>query len=308
MRLSTIERITCELIKLHGISFYLTKLRYQSLSKEEETDVLFAKVNDVTLHHQVIGGPADKPVIVFVNSLGTDFRIWRDVIVRLAGDFPLLTYDKRGHGLSDIGQTPYAIEDHVSDLAALLDHLSIKNAIICGLSVGGMIAQSLHDKRPDLVRALILCDTAHKIGTAEIWNSRITAVEEHGLDSIADAVMERWFTPAFRRPENTAYRGYLNMLVRQPAVGYAATCAAIRDADLTEAAKRIAVPTLCLVGDQDGSTPPDLVRSMAQLIPNSRYEIIDDAGHIPCVEQAEALTARLRAFLDATLSGDKPHG
>ena len=270
--------------------------------------MLFAKVNDVALHHQVIGGPANKPVVVFVNSLGTDFRIWRDVIVRLAGDFPLLTYDKRGHGLSDIGQVPYSIEDHVNDLAALLDHLSVKDAVICGLSVGGMIAQSLHDKRPDLVRALVLCDTAHKIGTAEIWNARIQAVEDHGLESIADAVMERWFTPAFRRPENTAYRGYVNMLVRQPGVGYAATCAAIRDADLTEVAKRIKVPTLCVVGDQDGSTPPDLVRTLAGLIPNSRYDVIDDAGHIPCVEQAEAFTMRLRAFLDTGPTGDETHG
>jgi 3-oxoadipate enol-lactonase len=270
--------------------------------------VQFAKVDDVSLHYQVIGGPADKPVLVFINSLGTDFRIWRDVIVRLAGDYPILTYDKRGHGLSDVGQTPYTIDDHVNDLAGLLDMLSVKQAIICGLSVGGLIAQGLHAARPDLVKALMLCDTAHKIGTADMWNARIAVIEDKGIESLADAVMERWFTPAFRRPENIAYRGYRNMLVRQPAVGYAATCAALRDADMTEAAKAIAVPTLCVVGDQDGSTPPDLVLSMAKLIPGARYEVVADAGHIPCVEQPEMLTALLRAFLDPLLSGDKPHG
>ncbi len=265
----------------------------------------FARINDVTIHYQIIGGPADKPVLVFANSLGTDFRIWRDVIVRLAGDFAIVLYDKRGHGLSDLGQMPYSIEDHATDLAGLLDFLSVKDAVICGLSVGGLIAQSLYQRRPDLVRALILCDTAHKIGTADSWNARIAQVEAHGIESIVDAVMERWFTPAFRRPENIAFAGYCNMLVRQPAAGYAATCAALRDADLTEAAAGIAVPTLCVVGDQDGSTPPELVLSTAKLIPNARYEVIKDAGHIPCVEQPEALTEVIRAFVDVVLRGEQ---
>lgn len=265
----------------------------------------FARINDVTIHYQIIGGPADKPVLVFANSLGTDFRIWRDVIVRLAGDFPILLYDKRGHGLSDLGQMPYSIEDHATDLAGLLDFLSVKDAVICGLSVGGLVAQSLYQLRPDLVRALILCDTAHKIGTADSWNARIAQVEAHGIESIVDAIMERWFTPAFRRPENITFAGYCNMLIRQPAAGYAATCAALRDADLTEAAARIAVPTICIVGDQDGSTPPELVLSTAKLIPNARYEVIKDAGHIPCVEQPEALTEVIRAFVDVVLRGEQ---
>jgi 3-oxoadipate enol-lactonase len=266
--------------------------------------VQFARINDATIHYQVIGGPADRPVIVFANSLGTDFRIWRDVVVRLAGDFAIVLYDKRGHGLSDIGQVPYSIETHANDLSGLLDLLSVKQAFICGLSVGGLIAQSLYQQRPDLVRALILCDTAHKIGSAAMWDGRIAEIEAKGLAGIADAVMERWFTPAFRRPENTAYAGYLNMLVRQPMQGYIATCAAVRDADLTEAARRIDVPTLCVVGDQDGSTSPDLVKSMADIIPGSRFETIAGAGHIPCVEQPEALSALIRSFISSVSHGE----
>jgi 3-oxoadipate enol-lactonase len=269
--------------------------------------VQFINIGGVTLHYQLIGGPADKPVIVFVNSLGTDFRIWRDVIVRLAGDFPIVTYDKRGHGLSDVGVSPYSMEDHVGDLEGLLDHLNVSNAIICGLSVGGLVAQGLYAKRPDLVRALILCDTAHKIGTADMWNTRIATIEAQGIEPLADAVLERWFTPAFRGNGQSDLAGYRNMLVRQPASGYAGTCAALRDADYTEAAKRIAVPTLCVVGDQDGSTPPDLVRSMADLIPGARYEIVADAGHIPCVEQPAALTELVRNFLADIPSGEKRH-
>lgn len=272
----------------------------------EEIPVQFARINGITLHYQIIGAPAEKPVIVFANSLGTDFRIWRDVIVRLAGDFAILTYDKRGHGLSDIGNAPYSIEDHVGDLIGLLDHLSVRDAVICGLSVGGMIAQALFARRPDLVRALILCDTAHKIGTAEIWNARIAAVEEKGIESIADGVLERWFTPSFRSEANPAFKGYRNMLICQPVAGYTGTCAAVRDADYTEATRRIAVPTICIVGDQDGSTPPGLVLELAKLIPRARYEVIANAGHIPCVEQPEALTAIIRAFLAQSREEEGP--
>ncbi|NHT75712.1 3-oxoadipate enol-lactonase [Rhizobium sp. PP-F2F-G38] len=257
----------------------------------------FVTVNRVTIHHEIIGDPAKKPVLVFINSLGTDFRIWHDVADRLRHAFAIVLYDMRGHGLSDIGGEASSIEDHADDLSGLLDHLSIGRAVICGLSVGGLIAQALYQRRPDLVRALVLCATAHKIGTPDMWNGRIRAVEEGGIEGILDAVMERWFTPAFRSPENAAYAGYRTMLVRQPVAGYAATCTAIRDADYTAAAARIAVPTLCIVGDQDGSTPPDLVRSTATLILGSRFEIIADAGHIPCVEQPDALSETISTFL-----------
>ncbi|AUX79667.1 MULTISPECIES: 3-oxoadipate enol-lactonase [Sinorhizobium] len=265
----------------------------------------FTRINDIAIHYRLVGAVAEKPVLVFINSLGTDFRIWDDLVPRLSDAFAVVLYDKRGHGLSDIGQVPYAIEDHATDLAGLLDRLQVKRAIICGLSVGGLIAQSLYQRRPDLVRALVLADTAHKIGTTEMWDARIAAIEAHGIEAVADAVLERWFTPAFRRPENVSFACYRNMLIRQPAPGYVGTCAAIRDADYTEAAGKISVPVLCVVGDQDGSTPPDLVRSTAGLIPGARFEVIRDAGHIPCVEQPEALAATLRDFF-ISLPGDNP--
>ncbi|MEM6463793.1 MAG: 3-oxoadipate enol-lactonase [Pseudomonadota bacterium] len=263
----------------------------------------FADINGVTLHYQVIGAQEGKPVFVFCNSLGTDFRIWRDVIVRLAGDFAIVTYDKRGHGLSDIGAGPYTIEDHVADLAGLLDLLEVKDAIVCGLSVGGLIAQGLYASRPDLVRALILCGTAHKIGDSAQWNARIEAVGAGGIESISEQILERWFTDNFRNTEREALAGYRNMLNRTPAEGYIGTAAAIRDADFTADARRITVPALCVVGDQDGATPPDLVEELARLIPGARYQVIPSAGHIPCVEQPIVLTEIIKAFVDTLTDG-----
>lgn len=266
----------------------------------------FARINGIVMHYQLIGAPAGKPVIVFANSLGTDFRIWRDVIVRLAGDFAIVAYDKRGHGLSELGDAPHRIETHAADAAALMDHLSVKSAVFCGLSIGGLIAQALYTSRPDLIRSLIFCDTAHRIGTNELWNGRIAAAETQGIASFADTVMKLWFTPDFHARRADELTGYRTMLVRQPVAGYTAACTAIREADFTETANQIAVPSLVVVGDQDGSTPPSVVKSLADRIPGARYEIIKDAAHIPCVEQPEALTALIRDFIGK--SGGAAHG
>jgi len=258
----------------------------------------FVHINDIVIHYDIRRAGDGKPVVVFINSLGTDSRIWHNELPKLAEDYTILTYDKRGHGLSGLGNPPYSIEDHAADLAGLLDHLDLSNVIVCGLSVGGLIAQGLYATRPDLVKALVFSNTAHRIGTAEMWGARIAAVEENGIGSILDAIMERWFTAPFRKPDNAAYQGYCNMLVRQPTLGYSGTCAAIRDADFTEAAGRIAVPALCIAGREDGSTPPDLVKSLADLIPGSRFEIIEDAAHIPCVEAPAAHAALIRSFIE----------
>ncbi|MBS3648323.1 3-oxoadipate enol-lactonase [Pseudaminobacter sp. 19-2017] len=255
----------------------------------------FRRIGSIALHFRHIPARGGKPLIAFINSLGTDFRIWEAVSGQFA-DHPVLLYDKRGHGLSDIGHPPYLIEDHVDDLCGLVDHIGASEVVLCGVSVGGLIAQGFAARRPEAVRALILCDTAHKIGTAEFWDTRISAVHDHGIEAIADSVLERWFTPPLRA-DAARLSGYRNMLIRQPVEGYAGTCAAVRDADYTEAARRITAPALCLVGDQDGSTPPDLVRSLAALIPNSRFEIIAGAGHIPSIEQPAALTELIREFL-----------
>ncbi|MEX0344487.1 MAG: 3-oxoadipate enol-lactonase [Rhizobiaceae bacterium] len=261
--------------------------------------MVFERVNGIVLHYED-RGDATKPVIVFSNSLGTDFRIWDGVIDRLGGGIRTIRYDKRGHGLSEATPAPYAMTDHVNDLAALLDHLGVSGAAIIGLSVGGMIAQGLAALRPDLVSSLVLSDTAHKIGTAEMWDERISAIRSGGFAALADTIMERWFTPEFRSPDNPDFVGYLGMLTSTNADGYTGTCAAIRDCDLTESTRALAIPALCIVGDQDGSTPPELVRSTAELIDGARFEVVAGAGHLPCIEQPAATTVLINDFLKQT--------
>jgi len=256
----------------------------------------FIRANGIVLHHQVLGKP-DAPALVFSNSLGSDFRIWQEVAPAFADRFRVVLYDKRGHGLSDAPPKPYRMDDHTDDLLALLDGLKIESAALVGLSVGGMIAQRAALRAPERVEALVLCCTAAKIGTPELWAERISAVEAGGIEPIVENVLQRWFTPDFRETRKDDVAGWRNMLVRMPAHGYAGTCAAIRDADLTADAARIAAPTLCVAGDQDGSTPPDVVRGTASLIPGARFELIEGCGHIPCVEKPAILTQLIQNHL-----------
>lgn len=254
------------------------------------------RVNGVVLHYAV-EGPEGAPTIVLSNSLGTDFRSWDRLTARLSPRFRIVRYDKRGHGLSQSTPAPYRIADHVGDLIGLVDHLGLDKFVMCGLSVGGLIAQGLAAQQPDRLQALILCDTAAKIGTADMWAQRIAAIEENGVEAIADGIMERWLSADFRssRPEETA--AWRNMLVRTTPDGYLGTCAAIRDEDLTAEAANISVPTMCICGAEDGATPPDLVRGTAELIPGARFELIDNAGHLPCIEQPEVMDDLITGFL-----------
>jgi len=258
----------------------------------------FSRINGIVLHYSDTGPRPDTPALVFSNSLGTDYRTWDRLADLLANRFRIVRYDKRGHGLSQATPAPYRIDDHVSDLAGLLDHLALDRIILCGLSVGGLIAQGLAARQPERLRALILCDTAAKIGTGEMWAARIAAIEQGGIEAIADGIMERWLSAGFRSgwPAETA--GWRNMLVRTPAAGYLGTCAALRDADLGAEATRIAVPTLCIVGSEDGATPPDLVRATADMIPAARFEVIDGAGHLPCIEQPGTMAGLITSFLE----------
>lgn len=262
----------------------------------------FARIGDITLHYRTRGLGANRPAVVFVNSLGTDLRLWDDVVEAMP-DVACLRYDKRGHGLSDLGGTTSSIDDHVADLVGLMDHVGIDRAVICGVSVGGLIAQGLYRSRPDRVSALLLSNTALRIGDADGWNSRISTVTGQGISVLADGILERWFSPAFRQPQNVAFAGFRNMLLRQSATGYAATCAAIRDADFTAAASSIAVPTLCVAGDLDGATPPAMVEALAAAVPGAVYRLIEGTGHLPMVERPAAFAALL-ADLVSQIGGD----
>jgi 3-oxoadipate enol-lactonase len=256
----------------------------------------FVRTNGGVAHY-ADEGPRAGRAIVFINSLGTDFRIWDEVVAALKRDRRVIRYDKRGHGMSELRSGAMTLADFALDLAGLLDHLHTGAVDVVGLSIGGMIAQELYRLRRDLVASLVLNDTGHKIGTPEFWAGRIGTVESGGIDAIADAVMQRWFTEDYRKAYPDMMTGWKAMLTRTPKEGYLAACRSIREADLTEGAKLIRVPTTVIVGDQDLSTPPDLARELAGLVPNAKLEIVTGAGHLPCIEKPDVMRVLIEAHL-----------
>ncbi len=253
-----------------------------------------ATLKNLQLHWQQNGDPNGQPV-VFANSLGTDLRIWDSVIPLMPKGLRLIRFDKRGHGLSDCPPAPYTMEKLVDDTAQLLDQLGVTSCIFVGLSIGGMIAQSLAARRPDLVGALVLSNTAAKMGDPVLWRERIAAVQADGLEAIAGSVLDRWFANDFRVSDQIAI--WENMLSRTPVQGYIGCCQAIAGCDLTQTTTDLRLPTLGIAGSVDMASKPEQVKATVALIPGSRFEVISGAGHLPCVEAPEQYAALLAGFI-----------
>lgn len=257
----------------------------------------FTQINNLTIHYQ-LEGSADNPALVFVNSLGSDLRIWDEIVPHFSDRFFVIRYDKRGHGLSDCPPGPYTIGALAADLAGLLDDLGVNTAIPIGISVGGMIALAFAARYPPRVPKLVLSDTGAVIGTADYWAERMAALAANGFTELGKAILARWFVPAFGQGQPAAYRGYGNMLRRTPLTGYIATCAAIRDADLRDAARSVQASTLVLCGAEDAATPPELGKTLAQMLRNGRFHLIPHAAHLPCIEQPQKMAKAIAEFIE----------
>lgn len=246
-------------------------------------------------------GPVDAPVLVLSNSLGTDLQMWDAQIPAFAEHFRVLRYDTRGHGQSLVTDGLYSIEQNGRDVLALLDALHIERAAFCGLSMGGLIGQWLAINAPQRIQRLVLCNTAAKIGSPEVWNPRIDTVLRDGqaaMLALRDASIARWFTPEFAQAQPARVEPVVGMLAATSPQGYAANCAAVRDADFREQVASIVAPTLIVCGTADAVTTPEHGRFMQERIRGAeRVEF--HAAHLSNVETGELFTRRVLDFLCA---------
>ncbi|WP_060482467.1 3-oxoadipate enol-lactonase [Pseudomonas sp. NBRC 111119] len=255
---------------------------------------------DGVLNYQ-IDGPEAAPVLVLSNSLGTDLGMWETQLPLWSQHFRVLRYDTRGHGASLVTAGPYSIEQLGRDVLALLDALDIQQAHFVGLSMGGLIGQWLGINAGQRLRSLTLCNTAAQIGTAEVWNSRIDTVLKGGQQAMVelrDASIARWFTPGFAQAQPQQAQRICQMLAQTSPQGYAANCAAVRDADFREQVGGIQVPTLIVAGTEDVVTTPVHGRFMQAAIQGADYAEFP-AAHLSNVEIGEAFSRRVLDFLQA---------
>jgi 3-oxoadipate enol-lactonase len=255
----------------------------------------FAEFADLRLHYR-FDGAADAPVVMLSNSLGTNLTMWDVQIPALVERYRVLRYDSRGHGHSAVTRGQYTIEQLARDALGLLDHLGLQRIRFCGLSMGGMVGQWLGANAAQRLSRLVLCNTAAQIGTPDVWNTRIDAVNKGGMSAIVDGVLARWYTAPFIASASDALEATREMLLTTPAAGYVASCAAVRDMDLRDSTARIAVPTLVIAGTHDLVTSPANGRFLADHIAGAHYAELP-AAHLSNIEAPTAFTAAVIEFL-----------
>jgi 3-oxoadipate enol-lactonase len=265
-------------------------------TKSGSPDMPLAYLSDLRLNYR-LDGPADGPVLVLNHALGMDLSMWDAVVALLPSGLRVLRYDHRGHGASDTPAPPYSMGALIRDAERLMDHLGLRDCVYLGVSMGGLVAQGLAVKRLDLVRGLVLSNTAAKIGTPTWWNDRIAAVREGGLAAINDAATERLFSPAYRARPAVAH--WADLMMHGSADGYLGCAAAIAGTDFYQTTATLTPPALVIASDHDAITPPDLVRETAGLIRGSRFALIRGAGHFPMIEAPAAYAEVLADFLKA---------
>jgi 3-oxoadipate enol-lactonase len=257
----------------------------------------YAAVNGTNLYYRIDGAAnSAAPWLVLSNSLGTDVSMWAPQMSGFAKHFRVLRYDTRGHGRSDAPQGPYTIEQLTGDVVGLLDHLKIDRARFVGLSMGGLTGIGLGARYAARFDRLVLCNTAAKIGSPEVWEPRAAFVRKEGMAALAPAVPARWFTPAFIEREPLVIAQMLDTLSHTNNEGYASNCDAINATDLRGEAASITAPTLVISGTHDLAATPAQGRELATSIEGARYVELD-VSHISNIEAAPTFTQVVRAFL-----------
>jgi 3-oxoadipate enol-lactonase len=249
----------------------------------------------VTLNYTLTGA-SNAPVLMFSNSLGTNLSMWDPQLEFLEPQYRILRYDMRGHGLSSVPPGPYAVEQLGNDVIDLLNALKIETINFCGLSIGGIIGQWLGIHAASRLNKLVLCNTAAKIGSTETWNKRIAEVTNDGIASIADGVVQRWFTSGFPAGHATVVTRMKQMLLATNPAGYTASCAALRDNDLRDAISTIRTPVCVIAGDQDPVTNVADAQFIKSSIPASELAILP-AAHISNAEVPELFSTTVLEFL-----------
>lgn len=249
------------------------------------------------------GSGSGRPVVLS-HALGLDLGMWDAFADELAERHPVLRYDHRGQGASEVPTGPYSMDDLVADAARVVREWGVGPVAWIGLSMGGMVGQGLAIHHPQLVSALVLANTSSRYPPEALpaWVQRIAAVEAGGMAAVADAVVERYLHSGFRAAHPQAALQLKATLLRADPQGYAATCHAVSRVDWLDQLGRIAVPTLIVAGALDVGAPPAMSQAMHAAIPGSTLAVLEDASHLSVAEQPARFSALLRDFLD-TLQG-----
>jgi 3-oxoadipate enol-lactonase len=256
----------------------------------------------------LIEGDENKEVLLLSNPMGTNLHLWDPQIPALAEHFRIVRYDSRGHGASVANQGPYSIEGLGRDALAIMDALGIERAHWLGLSMGSLVGLWLLVHARERIGRAVLASTAAQIPDPDLWNNRIRSARDTGMDGVAMAVAERWFTKTYRDTNPEKVEAVMEMVRATPLHGYLAACAAVRDMDQREAIRSITNKALVIAGRHDLSTPPGMGALVASSIEGAQFVTLE-ASHLSNVEDEANFIKAAVDFLTApeiTAAGPAP--
>ncbi|MFW5958333.1 MAG: 3-oxoadipate enol-lactonase [Desulfosalsimonas sp.] len=255
-------------------------------------------VNDISVNYE-FSGRENAPVVMCSHCLAGNINIWDSQVDMLKERYRVLRYDVRGHGGSSAPEGAYTMEMLADDALAIMDELGIDKAHFMGISLGGMIGQTLAISNPDRVSSLILCDTACQIpeDSLSLWEERISAAKQYGMEFLADGTLERWLSPEFHKKYPEITQKIRNIIVNTPVNGFTGCSRAISVFNVKDRLPRLSLPVLIVVGENDPGTPVEASRQIQKHISGSRLEVLPGAFHLSNIEAAESFNSVLMDFL-----------
>ena len=238
------------------------------------------------------------PIVVLSHALGCDLHMWDGVAALLARAHTVVRYDHRNHGASEIVPGDLRIEMLAQDAADLIAREADGEPVhFVGLSMGGMTAQALAVRHPELLKTLVIANSAAHYPDQSSWTARAEAVRAGGIQAVASGAVSRWLTPGYTSTKDgmAVAQALKDVLLRNPPQAYIDSCAAVAGIDFRESDRRIAVPTLVIGGLQDEATPMAMSELMVAAIPGARLATID-AAHLSAVERPVEFTQLLIDF------------
>ncbi len=244
---------------------------------------------------------ATTQTIVLSHALGCDHSMWDELANALADTHRVIVYDHRGHGHSDVPDGAYTLAELADDAASVIAACTSTPVVWIGLSMGGMVGQELALRRPELIQALVIANSSGGYGpeAKPMWQQRIESVRNGGMWAIADTVLGRYFSEAFRAAQPAIVARFRRRLLATDAGGYVGCCHAVMNVDTLLRLAPISVPTLVIAAALDQGAPVAMSQAIAEQIRGALLTVLPDASHLSGIEQPAAFEAAVKGFLGA---------